>query len=290
MAPSLARADVDCHVVDRIERINRTIGYLRSDPVSERAPYNQIILISDLAALSARAASHALKDHSSQTDITDLVILISMAQETTKDIHEKSIFEFAISLRTDQWTTTVRNATIALSHMPCGDIQGRLAGDAEGREIDNVKVDKDTFVVKERVIEKPVRTAILSILAIATTAIATHQATLWLRNRALLSRRRSKRFATQIASHLAVDGGVYEAEVLDLSCRGAKVRYWHTEAIKPDARVGIRLDDEWRMGTLAWVNKLFIGIRFEKRLRIPLVRKLAEAPLIDGLGRLKPKK
>lgn len=288
--PTAGLAAVDCTVVTRIERINTTIRYLRGDPIGELAPYNQVVLVNDLKVLSTRDATKALSDHTDQADINQLVNLVSMAHNAASGIPEKTIPQFALSLRTDYWSTLLDDSTNALSHMPCGDILGKLPGDAEGREIDGTTVERRAIEAKERVVEKPVQTAIFSILMVVAIVFATRHAIVWLRNRSVLRRRRSKRFATQIPSHLAVGKTVFEAEILDLSCHGTKIRYWHTEAIKSDIPVGIHIEGEWRMGTLVWSNALYIGIRFDRKLPIPLVRKLANSSRTDGLGRAVPDK
>ncbi|MEP3284863.1 MAG: hypothetical protein ABJO29_07055 [Yoonia sp.] len=258
--------------------------------MSESAPYNQIILINDLAALSTRVAMIALAEHTDKTDTNRLIALVSMAQSSVEGISEKSIGQFALSLRTDRWSAVLREATIALSHMPCGLINGRLPGDAEGREIDGKTVDRKEITVKEPLVEKPLQTAVLSILMIVGIVFAGRQVIAWMRMRARLKKRQSKRFATQIDSHLAIDKNVYEAEVLDLNCHGAKVRYWHTSTVAIDQDAGIFLAGAWRMGAIAWSNKLYCGVRFDAPLPIPLVRDLADVSETDGLGRIIPKK
>ena len=290
VAPCVLHAAVDCSAVNRIARIKTTIGHLRADPVSESAPYNQIILINDLAALSTRVATLALADHTDKTDTNRLIALVNMAQRSVEGISEKSIGQFALSLRTDRWSAVLREATIALSHMPCGQINGQLPGDAEGREIDGKTVDRKEIAVKEPLVEKPLQTAVLSILMIVGIVFAGRQVIAWMRMRARLKKRQSKRFATQIDSHLAIDKNVYEAEVLDLNCHGAKVRYWHTSTVAIDQDAGIFLAGAWRMGAIAWSNKLYCGVRFDAPLPIPLVRDLADVSETDGLGRIIPKK
>ena len=101
--PTAGLAAVDCTVVTRIERINTTIRYLRGDPIGELAPYNQVVLVNDLKVLSTRDATKALSDHTDQADINQLVNLVSMAHNAASGIPEKTIPQFALSLRTDYY-------------------------------------------------------------------------------------------------------------------------------------------------------------------------------------------
>jgi hypothetical protein len=286
-APTLLVADVDCSAVSRIERINQTIGYLRADPVSESARFNRAILVKDLAALSTQAATRALQDHTNRNDVNQLLLLVSAAHSVNTNNSDKTVSQFALSLGTERWIAINAAARVALSHMPCGDIQGRLAGDAEGREIDTRTVDRNKIAAQKYVVEKPVQTAILSIFLITGTAIAVRQMAAWLRYRAVLKKRRSKRFATQLDSYLLIEDTTVAAEVLDLSCHGAKVRYAHPETLEQTSTVGVVLDGSWRMGTLIWSNKHYLGVRFDKALPIPLVRTLAHVDQTGGRGRSK---
>lgn len=284
------RAEVDCDIVARIERAHGAIWNLRSNPNSQHGPSNLAILVNALRGLNVDAVQATLADHYSPQEANDLTNFVQLTKAATPRIRETSLSQFTASLHTTQWNNAVDRAEVALRHMPCGTAHTGTHGDAEGRELPGETTDAADVDRQYKTVEDPVEKAAGFIGLLIVLVWAARHLLTWFRRRAVIKRRQSKRFATSIQTHLIINARIFEAEIVDLSCHGAKVRYWHGTELDSNEPASVMLNDEQVYGSGAWSNPLYFAIKFDQPLPIPMVRELADVSSVDGLGRPKVKK
>lgn len=282
-----ATADVDCTVVERLARIHGVISNLRSNPTGPYAANNLAVLHHHLGTIDARDVQRALKDNTNQSHTDDLQRFAELAMSAGQRIATTSLDTFTKSLRIPEWDMTMDAAQAALQSMPCGVTNAQSPGDAIGRELQSHRPESSAFDQPSVPTEKVKETVYGFLFLLVVALLIGRPITRLVNTRLRMRRRRSKRFPTQIDTNLAVAGEVFEANVVDLSCEGAKVRYWHDQEITSSEIATIELRGETYEGIRAWSNPLFFGLRFTHPLPIDLVRELSDETGVDGLGRPK---
>ena len=276
-------------MIDRIARIQTTVENLRSNPMGPFAPNNLAVLLSDLRQIDTGDTRKALDGHTHAEDVTNLQDFIGLAKIAQTLIATSTLHEFTLSLRTPVWDSMMDRVSVSMSRMPCGVSVSRTPGDTEGRELQGTQAEPATVTQDDTPIENVEEIAFGTLIAAVIALIIGRYATRLIQQKLILRRRRSKRFTVHIDTVLHVNGQTFNAEIIDISCEGAKLRYWHDTELDHDTVAGIELSGVTYEGHRAWSNPHYFGIRFTKPLAIKMVRDLVNANAVDGLGRPKKK-
>ncbi len=284
-----AYAAVDCHVGQRIIQIHTALVHLQSNPPRWVAIDNLHFLQTEVARTNDATVSAAFAELDDAYTFVVLRDFMQRLSETTQ-MNTNGPRRLISELQSPEWRATLDRVDERLKSLPCG-AQGKGDTGADtGRDVPTEDITDETQEVQRYGIDRLAeKMAIGTALMVATGGLA-----LWvlpiLRRRKHLKVRRAKRFTVAIETTFKTDTTDTRAEIVNLSCTGAKFRYWADAPIEVRTQGSLQVADQSVAGNVVWSNNLYAGLQFAAPMPVDLVRQLANAPRFDALGRALGKK
>ena len=274
LMPLFAAAQEDCDAILTLTQLQTALERVTA-PGHRRVTADMTVVRRILLRADAANINYALRDHTlaSQADaIADFLAVARTASDSFDAGQRNRTLNYLMSPEPRRIRITTG---LMLRGYPCRGSSARVSTGLQQLTLDAPSpLDPVTFTRKQALATLGLSVALIP-LCIYLIRRQIH--------RLALRRRRQRRHVVDIraflvASHRTQDiqnTQLWErAEVLDLSCEGAKIQHWSDLAPDGPAKITLMIDARAHPAAIIWANPHYAGIKFATKLDFRTRRKL----------------
>tara|TARA_R110002073_G_scaffold58717_2_gene148599 strand:+ start:895 stop:1776 length:882 start_codon:yes stop_codon:yes gene_type:complete len=253
--PMQLLADVDCSVVDALERVQfaqlRLAQSRKIDPNSIDAQ----LIIREVGRLDAAKVGFATSAELTTRDAARLASFFAMSETLRQTLINQRPDQSSAIFQAPSFTQHISNVKRILPLLNCNPLTGVQGKDGtekvsstlgESKAGKKIPITKIGFWFAGLVVAGALASAIKS-------AISTLQKR---------QKRRAKRYRVHIPARIRTQAALRDGTILDISGNGVKIQVDKLETDAHGARLDIWLDDAWHGAHISWSNSHYIGVQF----------------------------
>ncbi len=282
--PLQAAAQVECSVIDGLERIQFAGQRLSEQPTLDPESADAVLIIRETKRLDSDKVKFAATNTLTPLDVARLVSFYQMSEMLARTIvnrrPDKSYSVFTAPSFNQHMTNTKR----ILPMFSCNPLSGVRGADG---------LEKVSSTLGESKAGKPISIKKIGFWLVGLIAAGILASLIKVQFSLYMARkkRRSQRFRVHIPTKVKMRGTRYTGTILDISCNGVKIQIDHISGGEHGAPIDIWINAGWQTAHISWSNIHYVGVRFADALQHKLVMALVDddrhAPKARKNGALK---
>lgn len=268
--PFQVAADVDCSVIDALERVQfAQIRLAQTSPVDPASADAQLI-IREVARLDKDKIAFATKTTLTPRDVDRLIAAYDMSNAlagtlvTRQPAQSRNILA---SAALTQHTETTKRILPLFKCNTLTDVRG-----TDGLERVSSTIDASKSGRKFEIVE--IGFWLIGMIAVGGAAVALKTA---VTKRQVRNQRRSKRYMVNIETKIKNHTTQRRATILDISCNGVKIKTDMLPTDKTGTKLKILLNGVWHIATISWSNAHYVGASFITALSQAQIKEIRAA-------------
>lgn len=269
LAATQASGAVDCTVVSAMVRLQGAELRLFAGPPSRPSAADLEVVRSAAAAFEPATRVRTLRDHVTAAEFADLAAFAAGATALAENVRRQDFRQVALRLADPQSRALAGRVGPPLDRLDCKPTEETPTSRSSrlSQSLSFMRLGPLQWAWSYR--------GLLALSMILCGSALVYQLVNWRTNR------RSKLGQRHVVAlpctlRTAPDGEAQRAVVVDLSCRGAKLK-WPGAATASSSRLTLDLGDLTAGATLKWHNAHFAGVRFDHDLTFDQIDALVAA-------------
>ncbi len=257
--PFQAAANVDCSVIDALERVQfAQMRLAQTAPIDPTSADAQLI-IREVGRLDVGNIAFATKTILSSRDVAQLIAAYGMSDALARTLITRQPAKSRNILAAASFTEHINQTKRILPLFKCNtltDVRG-----TDGLEKASSTLGASKPGRKFEIVE--IGFWLIGMIVAGGAAVALKTA---LTKRQARNKRRSKRYPVNVATQIKNHNSQRSGTILDISCNGIKIKMDMLPGDKTGTQLKILLGEVWHAATISWSNAHYIGVRFSNAL------------------------
>ena len=267
--PLQAAAQVDCSVIDGLERIQFAEQRLSQQTTFDPRSADATLIVAETKRLDSDKVKFAATNTLTPLDVARLVSFYQMSDMLARTIVNQRPDKSHSIFTAPSFNQHMTNAKRILPMFACNPLSGVRGADG----LEKVSSTLGESKAGKSISIKKIGFWLVGLIAAGLLAsLIKVQVSLYLARK----KRRSQRFRVHIPTKVKMRETHHSGTILDISCNGVKIQIDHMSSGEHGTPIDIWINGGWQAAYISWSNIHYVGVRFTHALQCKLVMALVD--------------